>query len=186
MKRISFLFFVILITVFGCSKEDDNIISDKDVSRSQFQAFSLKSGVDWHSLTQTQKDAQIINRANLDNGNYVGLSCKEWVRAVVLSASNNHITIPATNPNNYSWANDPTGHVLGRSTMIQNVNTADLIQMKFINGGPHTAIVLSKNSTGMTWIHSNWHLDQKVSVEFITYSYFNSTFGTNYSVFHVQ
>ena len=182
MKKVVILLFVGLVALFSCNKEDDAVSSDI-----QSHGTRLKSAEsDWNSLTQTQKDDKIINRAYVDNGVYVGLECKPWVSKVVYDATAGYVILPSTLPNYYEWGS--ASHVVRRYLTIRNVDRGDIIQMKFLStGGPHTAIVVSKNSTGMTWIQSNVRppYGKTVSVDPMSFTIFDSKFGTQYSVYRV-
>ncbi len=187
MKKCLILFIVVLATSFGCRKENDYVVLD--VNSSQVQQSRLKSSVVWDNLTQSQKDDQIINTANLDNGKNVGIQCKPWVQKVVALASSNHVAVPTTKTNGYEWNNDPYGHVLGRSTMIENVRRADIVQMYVytkLYSGPHTAIVVSKDANGINWMDSNWIATNTVGIHYMTFAEFYSVTHSKYTVYHVQ
>lgn len=181
MKKI-FLLGALLPILFSCSQTDNivGVTSDKSDEKTAHGSSA------WHNLTSAEKEARIICEAFVDLGDYVGLSCKEWVRAVVTRASYNHVPLPATASNLYSWQADYTGHIMGYSKAIQNTVTGDIIQMKRNNGTPHTAIVTGKTSSGMYWIHSNWSSYNTVSQTFISYSYFNTNYGTNYTIYRIE
>lgn len=150
----------------------------------------------WHSMTQSQRNSLIVNRAYQDLNIQVGKSCKEWIRDVVLESSGWHVTIPSNQPapNDYMWYSDPTGQVVGMSMPIENVAPGHIIQMRLSSGWPHTAIVASKTSTTVTFIESNWdstpsiNSDAVVRTRTITFLQFYSKLQNSgsYSVYFVQ
>lgn len=94
MKKIVFLLIVIL-ALSSCQK-DNEVFVKKDLSSISSES-SLKSVlVTWHNLTQAQRNQAILTRAYQDNGQNVGLNCKQWASAVVTSASGNCTTLPTT------------------------------------------------------------------------------------------
>ena len=161
----------------------------KEESAEMKMTVKEKRSLDWHSLSQSQKDDEIMNTAFADYGLYVGIQCKPWVQRVVNTATSGHVTVPLTQSNQYQWYDDQSGHIVGRSTLIENVQRADIIQMYlYINGGwtPHTAIVVYKDSSGMMWIDSNWVATNTVGTHYVTYSQFYSWASNRYTVYHVQ
>lgn len=150
----------------------------------------------WHTMTQSQRNAAIVNRANQYLNQWVGLSCKEWVRKVVYEASGNHVTVPPTSPapNDYMWQSDPSGQVVGMSMPIENVSVGHIIQMRLSSGWPHTAIVTAKTSTSVTFIESNWdstpgdNSDAYVRTRTLTFSQFYSKLQSSgsFSVYFIQ
>ncbi|MEI6378797.1 MAG: peptidoglycan-binding domain-containing protein [Candidatus Falkowbacteria bacterium] len=132
-------------------------------------------------------DDRLLSVAFSENGLKVGLTCKPWVSKVVAVATDQTLALPTTSDNNYTWKNNANGRVQTRDHSIQNTGRGDIIQMNMLkNDLPHTAIVVSATPAGMVWIHSNWQTKKTVSVDFITYAYFNATFGPDYSVYHLQ
>lgn len=193
MKK--FFIFLLIMSSFlvGCNKNDDISSIDSNLTKitNSIVSDSAKSTMfkspesDWNSLTQTQKDDKIINRAYADLGGYGG-QCKVWVKNVVYSASGTWVSVPATqpSPNDYLWY--PIRNIVKRNLTIRNVDRGDMIQMKFLgSGGPHTAIIVSRNSTGIVWINSNFTpaFQGIVSVDNISFTYFDSKFGNQYSVY---
>lgn len=131
----------------------------------------------WHNKTQTQRNQAIRTRAFQNNNQLVGLSCKNWVKAVVLAASTD-ITLPPTCPvpNDYYW--QPHQYVVGRSGLIEYAQPGEIVQMRLSNGGPHTAIVYARSASAVTFIESNWDLtpeidsDARVAVRTVPFTTF--------------
>lgn len=148
----------------------------------------------WHDLTQSARNKLIVNTALQDLGTIVGKSCKEWVRAIVYEASDQHFSIPPTSSSLYMWQDDPTGQAVGMSIPIKNVVPGQIIQMLLKNGWEHTAIVYKKTSTTVTLIESNFdstpsvNSDAKVTTRTLTFSQFYSTLKNSgtYSVYFIQ
>jgi len=129
----------------------------------------------------------LLSAAYLDNGKNVGVSCKPWVNKLASFITNGLLALPSLQANNYTWGPDTGNRVLYRSTAIENVARGDIIQYNVVSQDnlPHTMIVVTKTSTGMFVIHSNWRQANVVSVDFITFAYFNSAVGSQYSVYHI-
>lgn len=115
----------------------------------------------WETLSQTQRDLYITERAWQDNGkkfdSWSG-QCKVWVQDVVRYASLAHVMLPLNNPAPYDWywQYDPDGHAIGMSMPIENVTLGRIVQMKFKSTGiPHTVIVVGKDASGVTFLASN-------------------------------
>lgn len=132
-------------------------------------------------------DDLLLSAAFSDNGKNVGLSCKPWVNKLASVVTNGLLILPSLQSDNYTWGLGVASRVLYRSTAIENVKRADIIQYNAVSEQnlPHTAIVVTKTPTGMVWIHSNWRQTNTVSVDFITYAYFNFIAGSEYSVYHI-
>jgi hypothetical protein len=137
------------------------------------------------STTADGLDSLLLSAAFFDNGKNVGLTCKPWVNKVLAAATNGKITLPFQ-LNDYSWALNLGGRIVQCNVPIEQADRADILQ--FIDGTnnlQHTAIVVTKTPTGMVWIHSNWDKRNTVSVDFITYAYFNFAVGGKYSIYHI-
>jgi hypothetical protein len=124
-------------------------------------------------------------------------NCKEWVRSTVSTASGGVVTIPGTAKNKYSWEALPSNIVNRNVTDIANVAPMDIIQMYYYPGvkfgwTAHTAIVVSKNSTQMTWVDANFIKNAAgvmiVSTHDVTFAQFRSwsPSGSGFTVYHVQ
>jgi|GEM_PF-3639212 hypothetical protein len=206
MKKYFFLSLVLLAVIFGCSNNPINSSKEQSaqptmVASGCTQSAAMKA---WEALTQTARDDKIINLANSQIGGTDAGQCKGWVQHVVKAASNQAIDIPATNPTDQRyWYTDPCMPVYGRSTMIENVGRADILQMYYnvrlkdgsFAVGPHTAFVLSKNATSMTWLDCNFVGPgaNRIGTHTVTYADFklfttpttkNPNLGWN--VYHVQ
>lgn len=128
----------------------------------------------WHSMTQTQKNNALINRAYQDV-NTTGGQCKVWIQNMVYATSGSHVWLPVNNPspNDWYWVYDPNGHAIGMSTMLEWITPGYIIQMRLDGGIPHTAIVVSKDSAGLTLVDSNWFTQSApnvVKIHYITYT----------------
>lgn len=140
----------------------------------------------WNTLTQAQRNQAIINAGMPQVGQNTGLTCKEWVRAVVQSASaaagGPTRTIPSTqtSPNDYMWVYDQ--YVVGFSPNIQTVDLGVILQLKQFNGTPHTAIVSARDGSGVTLLDCNWATqpDYIVRNHFMSFTTFAAKFA-NYS-----
>lgn len=129
----------------------------------------------WHGMTQAQRNNALINRA-YQEVNTKGGQCKEWIQKMVYAASGNHVWLPVNNPspNDWYWVSDqPRWHPTGMSTMLEWITPGYIIQMRLDGGIPHTAIVASKDSMGLTLIDSNWFIQSApeiVKIHYITYT----------------
>lgn len=148
----------------------------------------------WHDLTQSERNKEIVNTAIQDLNINVQLSCKEWVRAIVYEASNEHFSIPPNSPTLYTWQDDPTGQAVGMSIPIKNVVPGQILQMLLKSGWEHTAIVLKRTSTTVTLIESNFdstpsnNNDAVVKTRTLTFQQFYSSLKNSgaYSVYFIQ
>lgn len=144
----------------------------------------------WHNLMQSQRNAHIIARAQQDVGVNVQQSCKEWVRTVVLNASGNTVTIPPNSSNDTRWQSHSYCRRYAPPVSMANFRVGYIIQMRWRNqngvSNPHTAIILSRTSSGMDWIESNWQGDQTVRIRHVSFSQFNQAVGSNYSVYKIE
>ncbi|NTU99182.1 hypothetical protein HGA64_04235 [Candidatus Falkowbacteria bacterium] len=139
------------------------------------------------SSTGMSLDDALLSAAYFDFGKNVNLTCKPWVNKVLTEATNASLALPFLSANNYAWDIIPGGRVLYKSMAIENVGRADIVQFNMANRNnlPHTAIIAAATPTGMVWIHSNWQKTNTVSVDFITYAYFNYLAGAEYSIYHI-
>ena len=111
----------------------------------------------WETVSQSQRDMYILNRAQQLNGQSGG-ECKVWVQDVVRYVSVSHVQLPLNNPAPYDWywQYDPYGHAVGMCLAIEYVTLGQIVQMKFkTNGTPHTAIVGAKDGNGFGFWASN-------------------------------
>ena len=149
MKKIVSL--SILILIFSFNGNNRTVLEENDYPESRLRA------IGWHDLTQAQRNQAILSRAYQDNGQYVGLDCKQWVKAVVAAASDNCVLFPlrANGPYDWYWNIEP--YINGRLGLIQSAVPGEIIRMIIkSNGGPHVAIVAGITSTQITFIESNW------------------------------
>jgi hypothetical protein len=137
----------------------------------------------WHGLSQAARNQAIVDAtAAWGNGSWGG-QCKVWVQNVVNAASGASGLIPTNNGSCY-WNYGP--YVVGRSGSIQTANPGEIIQMTLTSGGPHTAIVVSKGSYGITFKESNWCSGncELVGTRYVTYGAFNSQVSC-FSIYYV-
>jgi hypothetical protein len=145
----------------------------------------------WHyTLTQAGRNANILRVAQSYPNGYKftdnGGECKEWVRRVVLTASQGLITIPSNN-GNAAWSYD--GNV--GQYYPQYPAPGDIIQMQWngINGiTPHTMIVVSCDGQGMNVIDCNWYSKSAYSCVYrhsITWTDFRAK-ATAFSVYYIK
>ena len=158
----------------------------------------------WNAMNQSQKDLTIFSVALASEGNY-SPDCKDGAKTIVSTASGGVVNLPATkaHPNDYQWFDDP--HVTNRQiTDITNVGTMDILQMYWyptVASGhlrvwePHTAIVVSRDATTMTWIDGNYVSPGNIiGQHVVTFTNFNSYLaanpaypaGGNFTVYHVH
>lgn len=110
----------------------------------------------WHELSQSSRNQAIINTACRDLNKKVGLSCKEWVQKVVKNASGGAVAVPQTvDPPGYYWY--CSRYAVGKTGRIENAKPGEIVQMDLTNYvNPHTAIILSVSTKGVTFIECNW------------------------------
>ena len=145
----------------------------------------------WHGLSQTQRNRLILARANRDLGRDMNMQCKEWVRLVVKDASQNEVAIPSTRANNYEWNNHRYVTSYPRACPPRGIVPGHIIQMVWTNQSngvtnPHTAIILSSTSSGMTWIDCNWQRDEVVRTHYVSYSQFEVCVGYLYTIYKIR
>jgi hypothetical protein len=131
-----------------------------------------------------------MNRAQEDLGDDVNMQCKEWVREVVSDASSGDVIIPATRSNGYRWYSHPYVQSYSQGCPPPGVGPGRIIQMVWHNQNgsvfPHTAIILSTTSSGMTWIDCNWQGDERVRTHYVSYVQFQTSVGTEYTLYRIQ
>jgi hypothetical protein len=193
MKSQLFLsVFVSSAIFFGCSNQ-----SPVSVSSSGNSAVAV-TAADWNGFNQSKKDMTIFSVAM----SYIGQAnnnCKLFVCTVVNTASGGAVTIPGTadKPNQYMWKTLPGNIVNKNINDIANVAPMDIIQMYYYPGAAygwttHTAIVVSKTSTQMTWLDANFKKNAAgvmvVATHDVTFSQFRnwSPAGAGFTVYHVQ
>lgn len=150
-RLLSIIFLMLLINLFTACEQVSSPMAPTS-SDDEITPLTLAS---WHNKTQAQRNQAIRARAYQQNNQLVGLSCKNWVKAVVLAASTD-ITLPPTcpSPNDYYW--QAHQYVVGRSGLIQYAQPGEIVQMRLSGGGPHTAIVYAISASSVTFIESNW------------------------------
>jgi hypothetical protein len=153
----------------------------------------------WNGYNQSQKDMTILSAA-LSYAGQLNNNCKIFVQTVVNSASGGVVTVPGTADNKYSWKTLPSNIVDRSITDIAQVGSIDIIQMYIyvsISGvmtwTPHTAFVVSKDATKMTWLDANWLRNSNkqgiVGTHDVTFAQFRnwtSPGGAGFTVYHVH
>jgi len=149
----------------------------------------------WHDLTQTGRNHAIHDEAVANNNTYGG-ECKPWVQNIVSWASGGVVTVPLTtnNGHGYTWEYSPDVGEMYNGIEDLNVHVGMIVQMriKYSDGsyGPHTAIIYQKNSSGITWIESNYSGDGMVCIRyyFETYQHFYDSleYPWSYSIYYIK
>lgn len=154
---------------------------------SQVQAQQFVTPEYWHfCMTQAERNACLVRNAQSQVG-YFGGECKPWVQNLVKATCG--VWIPQNAPivNPYYWVM-PASYVSTRSGFVPGC----IIQMQVPNAvthllGPHTAIVETVTSTGLSLIDSNWTGGKMIARHFVRYDDFNRwTQSYYYSVYIVQ
>ena len=115
-----------------------------------------EAAMPWHGYSQAYRNSLILTRAWNSYGVKVGLECKPWVRDVVLGASQSVVWLPATNPDNYTWAWSQDSYGYNMSRPIRYAKPGEIVQMRLRNYPYlHTAIVSSVMSDRVGFIESN-------------------------------
>lgn len=185
------LFFSLMLTVMvgitaliGCSSDQKTSVTAPESGRITDTTLQPEGyGAQWPSYTQGYRNTLLLSVGYQDIGGSGG-QCKEWVRTIVARTTDSRVAVPATMSNNYMWYSDPSGHILGQSMVIQNVQPGQVVQMSW-TGHLHTFFLAGKNSSGMYWLDSNWGLDGKVQYHYVTYAYFNGLPNLKYSVYTI-
>lgn len=153
------------------------------------------SNLSWHTQPQLDRGMAVVNRALVDNGHLVGVSCKKWAQNVIFSASSGHVWLPLNEnpPYDFMWKYDSTGHTVPLGIPIQDAQIGDIVQMKLTSGGPHTAIVVAITSTYLIFAESNWDStpdienDAYAHLRLVTFSKFYSEIygGGSYMIYRI-
>ncbi len=148
----------------------------------------------WHDLSQTMRDHEIFYAAQSEIG-YTGGQCKVWANHIVVKASSSVVSLPTTTNNGYGYTWNPSPDVGQLFVGLENdqVHIGMIVQMRvrYANGtyGPHTAIIYQKDSTGVTWIESNYYGDSRVTAtRRQTYTQFYGSLETSssYSIYYIK
>lgn len=185
---------VVLLVVLCCEKQ-----SPVSVDGTQKHGLALAVN-QWNSLDQSGKDLTIFSVALASIGK-LSPNCKDAARTIVLTASGGVVNLPPTNKDDKSWA--PSSNIVNKNiSNISNVSPLDIIQMFYYAPTspkvwePHTAIVVSKNATTMTWIDGNFVSPGTiVGKHDVTFAQFNSYINpsgvtppkpSGFTVYHVK
>lgn len=150
----------------------------------------------WESLSQSQRNQQIINGARLDLGKTFDSwngQCKVWVQNMVyyLSVSQKHVWLPPNASPPFYWQIDPYEHAASLIKPIEYASPGEIVQMmlKPAYGELHTAIVESNDyyTTGkITFIESNWpNGSYSVKRRTITFAQFRDQVSY-YTIYQIQ
>ncbi len=143
----------------------------------------------WHGLSQSQRNARILNVALDQVGDDTGMECKAWVQDVVDEASNGAV-YPPRNQNDYTWRSSSDVYRMQQPFPIEWAEPGDIIQMRWANRNgsttPHTAILVSKSSSRMRWVDCNWVEEDTVGTHYVTYADFYRAVGSNYNVYQIR
>lgn len=179
-KRGSYGVLLLVLMLSGCLTDP----TENPTSDSLSEDEAALTPAQWRALTQSARNQAIVDRTFQDLGKNVGIECKPWAQRVVSQASTNVATLglTVTSPTNqtlnpWGWGlEQPHAYTVGVSTGIQNVQPGWIVQMRVpLSGGgitPHTAIVLGRSSTEISWIESNWRHDTTVRIRTQTFDEF--------------
>lgn len=130
----------------------------------------------WRSYSQAERNMLILYKAYGYNGQYGYCNCKEWVRKIVLEASNGVVNIPATLPDASGWYFGSSPYLIGMSGGIRGAGQGTLVQLnwRFNDGStsPHTMIVSGRTTDGVSVIEANW-ISCRVTTRWISFSEFD-------------
>ncbi len=205
MKRKSYLLASLLLALgllslmVGCDRKEQAVTAPVEVTQIDQPDLSVPSGgaekatdaqkAWWRGLSQAARNSAIVTRAYQDNNRYVGQNCKIWARTVVLAASQTVVNLPATLPTDAGWYFADSPYLVGMCGGIRGVQPGWIIQGNWrsvVNGvvkiTPHTMIIVSRVSTGVNVIESNWCLNNcnSVKTRFVPFTDFE---GSNPKIF---
>lgn len=171
------LILLLMFCIIGCGEESEQILqSEVQSAVSENERLAMSSDgvpaspalfryfmcLEWHNLSQFQRNHEILDRAAEDLGNDVGLSCKAWVRKVIKDASNGKVHIPSNNASGDAWGPHPAVR-RNSGTSILDAKPGEIVQMQWRDNpnvppshNMHTAIVHFVSSNGVTFIESNF------------------------------
>ena len=141
---------LILIAAVGCYESLD------DVSEPSRSSGSSSLDTWWSNRSQVQRNAAIVARGLQQLGQVTGQQCKEWVRTVVYSASQNDVLLPPNQSNGWQWHSHPKVRLVAQNVCPANLQPGHIVQLRQANGMSHTAIVRTVSQAGMTWLDANW------------------------------
>ena len=159
MKRcICFLAFLSIVLMAGCGSDTPTISENND---GQAQLAPAYSETQINSLILAEAARQVGRPSN---------NCKEWVRSVVLNATDREI--PATDNTNYRWVSSSVARVIWQrweplvlapqyfTTQFPSyLLPGQIVQLRwrltYMNGGPHTIILKSISSSSILYYEAN-------------------------------
>lgn len=138
----------------------------------------------WHDLTQTQRNQAIVSEASSWTTGDDGVNCKEWVRTVVKNASDDAVNIPSS-ISYCEWGSHT--YVQERNVDISSAWSGDLLQMELTStNGPHSAVIISKQLSGLIIRECNLNLDGDVNdARYISYDDFDNMVNC-YTIYYVE
>lgn len=180
------------MVVAGCSSWDDGSLSPT-VPIDSVQTQPRQEGENhldtwWNSLSQAQRNQLIVSRGLQQLGQVTGQNCKEWVRTVVNNASVGAVLLPSTRPNGWQWYGNVHVRLVAQNACPANLQSGQIVQMRLTSGLPHTAIIYSCSSWGMTWLDANWvnynNPVGQVALHSLSWSQFYAQ-ATNFSFYEI-
>ncbi len=150
----------------------------------------------WRSLTQAQRNEAICQEANTEMvalggglnklSRPSGYNCKTWAQHVVLVASRNVASLPAST----SWSRWAAGqyvNIPGYGPAGMPINGAQRGQIVQASWGswPHTMIIWSNDGNGVYVIDCNMDFLGGLEIHYVTYAKFESTSGGSYTIYQV-
>lgn len=150
----------LVMVAVSCSSWDDSPLPST-ASTDSVQTQPRQEGEDhldtwWSGLSQVQRNQLIVSRGAQQLGQVSGQTCKEWVRTVVSDASAGAVLLPPTRPNGWQWYGNVHVRLVAQNACPANLQSGHIVQMRLRSGLPHTAIIHSCGSWGMTWLDANW------------------------------
>lgn len=173
----------VLFMINGCAKNNPvrskqtdmpkmNLATDlgnQTIIKDDNQAMPTEA-VSWSSMSQAERNMAILYRADRDNGKFVNLNCKEWVRRVVLDASGGLVYLPQTLPNESGWYFASSRFLVGMCGGIRSVNQGWIVQMNWRRTDgviiPHTLIIAGRSPSGINVIECNWCMNNCMTVAY--------------------
>jgi hypothetical protein len=125
----------------------------------------------WHNLSDSQRNQFILDEARkwITNPLSWGGQCKWWLQNKVVNvASGGAVYLPQnfSSPGHTyhlaKWKNSSDVQVVWQGAyycparFASNLKPGHIIQMRFQDGGLHTALIESVNAYNMMWIDANW------------------------------
>ena len=187
-KFMTALFSLLIFCMIGCGEDPSSILKSETqpaVSPAVFEDVLISDDapaaprmclprslmcMEWHELTQTQRNRKILERAYQDL-DQKKKECKEWIQDIVFNASDGEVYPPQNHILKDRWIDDPENtnseYCIGRSGPITSARPGEIVQVRWKESykkpprNLHTFIVVSVNALTITVIDSNAE-DQKI------------------------